>query len=338
MAKSKYNTETLIEASKKCHNSEFDNLSYEKTKYESYNTKVTITCHNKDEKGNEHGDFQISITHLLSGQGCPKCRYLKSAKSKRRSLDEVIVEANKVHDNLYDYSLVNDYKNDRIKYPIICKKHGVFHQTFNNHIKFKQGCPICGREKCDNERKLSFGEFLERANKRHSNFYIYHDDEIFRNRKKDTKLRITCPIHGDFEQTLANHLYGQGCPICKTSKLEQEVTSFLIEKNIQFEHQKKFDWLENKRLDFYLPKYNIAIECQGSQHFIEDHFYEPLEITQERDKIKKQLCEENDVKLLYYSNLGIKYPYEVFEDKEKLLEEILKSEDFSISVQKTENA
>jgi hypothetical protein len=45
----------------------------------------------------------------------------------------------------------------------------------------------------------------------------------------------------------------------------------------------------------------------------------------ERDKLKKQLCDEHHIRLLYYSNLGIEYPYEVFEDKEKLLNEILKN-------------
>lgn len=43
-----------------------------------------------------------------------------------------------------------------------------------------------------------------------------------------------------------------------------------------------------------------------------------LEETQKRDKIKKQLCEKNGIKLFYYSNLGIKYPYKVYENKNEL--------------------
>ena len=35
-----------------------------------------------------------------------------------------------------------------------------------------------------------------------------------------------------------------------------------------------------------------------------------------------RLCKENGIKLLYYSNLGISYPYEVFENKNILLKEI----------------
>jgi hypothetical protein len=84
--------------------------------------------------------------------------------------------------------------------------------------------------------------------------------------------------------------------------------------------------LIKKRGDFL---YNIAIECQGEQHFgfsSSSKFFgeEKYEKIIQYDKKKAQLCEENGVKLLYYSNLGIEYPYEVFEDKEKLLEEIQK--------------
>ena len=44
----------------------------------------------------------------------------------------------------------------------------------------------------------------------------------------------------------------------------------------------------------------------------------------ERDNRKRKLCEEHGIKLLYYSNLGIEYPYKVYEDKNELLNEILK--------------
>ena len=96
---------------------------------------MTVTC-------KIHGDFEITPGHLLSGEGCPKCRYIKSANNKRRCLEEVINIANEVHDYKYDYSLIKEYKNDRIKYPIICSEHGKFMQTFNNHIK---GLRLCDR-------------------------------------------------------------------------------------------------------------------------------------------------------------------------------------------------
>ena len=71
--------------------------------------------------------------------------------------------------------------------------------------------------------------------------------------------------------------------------------------------------------------YNIAVECQGEQHFKSIDYFGGLneyKQTVDRDNLKKKLCEENGVRLLYFSNLGIEYPYQVFEDKDELLKEI----------------
>lgn len=58
---------------------------------------------------------------------------------KRLSQEEFIYKCIEAHNNKYDYSLVK-YKNTRSKIEIICKEHGVFSQTPQNHLK-KQGCP-----------------------------------------------------------------------------------------------------------------------------------------------------------------------------------------------------
>lgn len=83
----------------------------------------------------------------------------------------------------------------------------------------------------------------------------------------------------------------------------------LIENKIDFNQSKKFDWLNQQHLDFYLPKYNIAIECQGIQHFKPIDFAnkgekwanELFENNKKRDKLKKELCEKNGVKLIYFN-------------------------------------
>ena len=44
----------------------------------------------------------------------------------------------------------------------------------------------------------------------------------------------------------------------------------MIENNIKYKRQYKFDNCKNKyklRFDFYLPDYNIAIEYDGKQHY-----------------------------------------------------------------------
>ena len=99
--------------------------------------------------------------------------------------------------------------------------------------------------------------------------------------------------------------------------------AYLDERGIKYETQKTFPWMGRLRLDFYLPDYNVGIECQGIQHFTEDTYYGNKEIMI-RDRAKRDLCKANGVKLLYYSNLGMEYLYEVFEDKEQLIVEATK--------------
>lgn len=61
-------------------------------------------------------------------------------------------------------------------------------------------------------------------------------------------------------------------------------------------------WLiynSNQHVDFYLPKHNIVIECQGIQHFESVKFFggeENFNETVLRDKNKLSLCTENGIK------------------------------------------
>ena len=110
---------------------------YSKSVYVNDKTPLVITCP-------IHGDFLQTPNKHLIGHGCPKCRYEKSSRALRRTLDDVIAKAKAVHgENTYDYSLISEYKNSKTKYPIRCKKHGVFMQTMNAHIDWGQGCPVC---------------------------------------------------------------------------------------------------------------------------------------------------------------------------------------------------
>ena len=66
--KKRYTTENFINKAKTLkHAKDYD---YSKTVYANNKTHVIVTC-------KEHGDFKITPGHLLSGEGCPKCRYIK---------------------------------------------------------------------------------------------------------------------------------------------------------------------------------------------------------------------------------------------------------------------
>lgn len=55
--------------------------------------------------------------------------------------NKLIDKFNAVHNNKYNYSLV-DYINIRTKIKIICPEHGVFEQRVDSHLK-GSGCKKC---------------------------------------------------------------------------------------------------------------------------------------------------------------------------------------------------
>ena len=256
----RYTTESFIEKCKSLNHTY--EMVFDDLEYVNYNTKVKIYCTHKDNNGNEHGYFNISPGHLLNGEGCPKCRYIKSASGKRRSISEVIELSNKVHNYKYNYSMITEYKNDRIKYPIICPEHGVFNQTFNNHIKGKQGCPICGRKKGDENRKYTQEKWINLAKLKHGDKYNY--SKVIYNLSED-KVEIICPEHGSFWQIARNHLQGQGCPKCffDKSNIERELLDFIKEiyKGEIIENNRTI--LNGYEIDVLLPNLNIGFEMNG---------------------------------------------------------------------------
>lgn len=79
-------------------------------------------------------------------------------------------------------------------------------------------------------KKLTKNEFVEKATKKHNGFYSY-EKTVYVN--SQTKTCITCPKHGDFQQTPANHLRGQVCWHCgneRNAKRNHETPRFYQRK------------------------------------------------------------------------------------------------------------
>ena len=281
----KYNTKEFVERAKEIHGDKYD---YSKVEYINSQTKVCIICP-------EHGEFwQIPANHL-QGDNCPKCSSIEVHNKQRFNTEEFITRAREIHGDKYDYSKV-EYINNKTKICIICPEHGEFWQRPYKHLYCGRGCPRCG-----NTTKLTTKEFIEKAKKIHNNKYNYSKTNYITTEKK---VCIICPEHGEFWQTPHSHLNGEGCPICKQRFLEKEIREFLINNNITFEYQKKFKWLGRQSLDFYLPEYNIAIECQGKQHFEPVEFFggkEKFKYQIKMDLRKKELCETHNITIIYYT-------------------------------------
>lgn len=287
----RYNTSEWIEEAKKVHGERYD---YSKVEYVTNSSKISIIC-------KEHGEFLQTPANHIKGKNCPKCTGHFMDK------DFFIDKANQLYkdnngNSLYDYSLV-EYIDSSTHVTIICQKvdpitsevHGVFTKTPNKHLR-GQGCPKCGNESIGLKLRLSNDDFLQKA---FPEEYEYLTEYVTAKKK----IHIKCKkCDHKFWQEAFSHLSGCGCPVCNESKLEKDVTKFLKELNVKHEKQKRFEWLGRQSLDFYLTDYNIAIECQGIQHFEPKDFFggkNGLAEIVKRDNKKLKKCLSNGIKMIY---------------------------------------
>ena len=306
----KYNTESFIQKAKEIYGEKYD---YSKVEYIDQKTKVCIICP-------IHGEFWMRPSHHINKgrtnqRGCPKCGEIKRRQNTRKNTEWFIKEAKGLHRNRYDYSKTK-YIHSMSGVCITCPIHGDFWMPPHRHLQ-GHGCPKCGgREKLTTER------FIEKSKQVHGNRYDYSKVEYKGNFEK---VCIICPKHGEFWQYANQHMQGRGCPHCRQSSLEKEIRDFLDEEKIEYVAQKRAKWLDRQSLDFYLPKYNIAIECLGIHHLKPSDYFggeERYKRTIELDKNKNKICQENGINILYYSHYDYEYEFEIINNLITLKEKI----------------
>ena len=218
---------------------------------------------------------------------------------RKISKKNFIEQSKYIHNNIFDYSLV-EYINNTTKIKIICTKHGVFQQIPKAH-KNGQGCPTCALESKSIKQRKSKSYFVGKSKKIHGETYDYSLVDYINNK---TNVIIICGKHGKFEQIPTHHYNGSGCPICKESKGEKEIRNYLIENGVKYIPQYKFDDCRNIKplpFDFYLPELNMCIEYDGVQHFKVKSLFggeSGLKSRQINDNIKTKYCEYNGISLL----------------------------------------
>ena len=142
--KRRKSNEDFISKANEIHNNKYN---YSKTDYKGAQIPVEVICP-------KHGSFKIRPNNHLRGQGCPLCGNERKGAYRKVSLEDFKRRANEIHNNKYDYSLV-DLKNTSSKVDIICPIHGVFSQKVNDHLR-GIGCPECGKKFGISEREVLF--------------------------------------------------------------------------------------------------------------------------------------------------------------------------------------
>lgn len=188
--KEKLTTQAFIEKAHQVHNGKYN---YEKFDYRGSLEKGTIICP-------VHGEFEQRPNAHLAGKGCPQC-----SRSTPLTQAQFIERATAIHKGKYSYDNFV-YAGALTKATITCPIHGAFEQRPDTHLR-GAGCPHCAQH----SRKKTTADFIKQALSLHKKRYSY-EDFVYVNAR--TKGKITCPIHGTFEQLPFNHLAGNGCPHC----------------------------------------------------------------------------------------------------------------------------
>ena len=297
--KCRYNWLTLEEFFEKFNSvyteEERENYSFNKLELKGNKDTIIVTC-------NKHGDFPTTPYVFLNHHGCKRCSVEKIMQDRKITVEEFIKRSKENHKDengepLYDYSKVKELNSLDDIIEIGCKRHGWVKQKASNHL-YGCGCIKCAWDKWSKKRTKSHEQYVLDCEKVHGKGrYIY----LNKYTGKNNPIIFQCTKCGRITTISANsHLNNKsGCSFCIKSKLERNIQVFLENNNIKFIPQ--FPIINRQSLDFYLDDYNLAIECQGSQHFSNNHFKEGLDILIKRDVRKYNYCRENGIKLIYYT-------------------------------------
>ncbi len=203
-----------------------------------------------------------------------------------------IQKAKQIHGNKYSYDLV-DYIDSKTKVKIICPVHGEFEQTPANHLRCE--CYKCSIQTIKHKLSKTTEQFIINAWCKHGDKYNYSLVEYINNH---TKVKIICPVHGEFEQTPINHLNGQRCPKCYGTYLKN-TNQFIKECNNNNDIYKKVHYINNK------TKIELICPIHGSYwQYPNDHQYKKCgcpkcnnSISKPEQQLQKWLSKHIDIKI-----------------------------------------
>lgn len=223
-----------------------DRYLYHKTKYETAQKKIIVTCP-------EHGDFLVRAGHHLDSKvGCRQCFF----NSRRSDLDGIIKRAKEVHGDTYDYSKTQ-YVISHEQTIITCLEHGDFEMSLTSHLS-GHGCPTCGLIKSGLSRRSNTEEFIAKAKTIHGDRYDYRETIYIGNK---SPVKIKCSEHGMYAITPERHLNGSGCQVCgkelKSAKRRSNTEEFISKAKAVHG-----DLYEYNKVDYFNKETKVLLTCR----------------------------------------------------------------------------
>ena len=168
--------------------------------------------------------------------------------SKKLTIEEFIQKAKQIHNNKYNYSLV-DYVNNKTHVKIICNKCNlIFTQRPDNHLQVNAKCSHCYA------KKRNINSFIKQAKETHGNKYDYSLVNYVTGKHK---VKIICKTHGIFKQRANSH-YKFGCEKCANDKRRTNINLALTKAKET--HDNKYDY---SLVKFSCIKDKVKIICKA---------------------------------------------------------------------------
>lgn len=137
--------------------------------------------------------------------------------------------------------------------------HNILHEELRKGVTISCGC--VSKKYFDLGCKSASDEFILKAKAVHGDLYNYENSVYTHSQEY---LKITCSIHGDFEQWPSNHLQGRGCPSCAVSSRSHDKESF-VERSVEI-HGDTYDY---SFVDFVSSKEFVSIVCKEHGIFVQ---------------------------------------------------------------------
>ena len=181
----------------------------------------------------------------------------------KKTKEDYIEEAQKKHNYKYDYSQIIELPKRDFRVNIICQQHGIFEQSFHKHLS-GDGCKKCAFEKIGKDKiEKAKNKFINDVTIKHNNKYNYSKLNYISAKEK---IIITCPIHGDFEQTPNSHLNGNGCGKCANEKTKERMSIpwNIYKEDLQKIHNNKYNY---SKVIWKGVDTDIIVECPTHGEF-----------------------------------------------------------------------
>ena len=281
-------------------------------------------CHNIDEKPKcvVCGNPCRFINHI-KGYDIVCCNECMHAAEIPEITDEYIKSLDE-KGNLYKPSWIGYKKIEEY----LKKKFGDKYRTYKeavymvkNDMYEQPKCPVCGKPALFDSNSKKYNIYcsqdcynLDVLNKHAKQLSKLYNVPVTINENRNFVFHNLCKVHSEFEMTSIQirnrcgqdrfNIYANICPICNPERnpettIEAIVKHILDDLDITYEQHRR-DIISPKELDFYLPDYNLAIECNGM------FWHSEGKKVQTYHYDKKKLCEEKGIRLIYFWETDIR--------------------------------